>query len=150
MSRTADGIDREQRFAAAGRSHAVRRWLLLSIFAGGAAGALARAGLDQALSSGGAGWPWSTFLVNVSGTALLGYFATRLQERLPPSTFPRPLLGTGLCGALTTFSTFQVELIRLGRNGHPGLAAGYLAASVCAGLFVVVLSTKLVRRARLA
>ena len=43
--------------------------------------------------------------------------ATRLQERLPPSTYRRPFLGTGLCGALTTFSTLQIEVIRLGRDG---------------------------------
>jgi fluoride exporter len=57
---------------------------------------------------GGHGWPWATFAANLVGTALLGYFVTRLQERLPPSTFRRPLLGTGLCGALTTFSTLQL------------------------------------------
>ncbi|HKI93233.1 MAG TPA: fluoride efflux transporter CrcB, partial [Gaiellaceae bacterium] len=114
MSQTVEQIESELSPRRPGRSRAVRRWLVLAIFAGGAAGALARAGLDRALPAGGGGWPWATFVVNVVGAALLGYFVTRLQERLSPSTFPRPLLGTGLCGALTTFSTFQVELIRLG------------------------------------
>jgi fluoride exporter len=42
-----------------------------------------------------AGWPWATFLVNVAGAFLLGYFIARILERLPPSTYRRPLVGTG-------------------------------------------------------
>ena len=81
--------------------------------------------------------------------ALLAFFVTRLQERLPPSTYRRPLLGTGFCGALTTFSTLQIEIIRLGRDGHEGLAGSYLAASLVAGLLTMLAVSKLVRRARL-
>jgi CrcB protein len=125
----------------------VRERLLLAIFAGGAVGALLRAGLEQAFPVSGHEWPWATFLVNVLGAALLAYFATRLQERLPPSTYPRPFLGTGLCGALTTFSTLQIEVITLVRNGHALLATGYLAGSVTVGLVVVQVITALVRRA---
>ena len=44
----------------------------------------------------GASWPWVTFAANIAGAFLLGYFATRLQERLPLSAYRRPLLGTGL------------------------------------------------------
>ena len=47
--------------------------------------------------------------MNILGAFLVGYFVTRLQERLPLSSYRRPLLGTGLCGGLTTFSTLQVE-----------------------------------------
>jgi CrcB protein len=91
-----------------------------------------------------------TLVVNIVGTLLLGYFATRLQERLAPSTYRRPLLGTGFCGALTTFSTFQVELIKLARHGELGIAAGYLCASFAAGLVGVYLATALTRRVRFA
>lgn len=127
-----------------------RRRLLLAVFVGGVVGALARAGLGRLLPFDGHGWPWATFLANVAGTAALGYFTTRLQERLPPSTFRRPLLGTGLCGALTTFSTFQIELIELARHGEPALAAVYLVVSVAVGLVALHLSTALTRRVRLA
>lgn len=125
-----------------------RRRLLAAIFVGGVAGALARAGLERALPATGHGWPWGTFAVNVAGTFLLGAFVTRLQERLPPSMFRRPLVGTGFCGALTTFSTLQIELLRLARNGHVGLAFGYLAASLAAGFGVLYLATAAVRRVR--
>jgi fluoride exporter len=108
-----------------------------------------RAGLTRAFPFHGHGWPWATFIENIAGTAALGYFTTRLQERLPPSTFRRPLLGTGFCGALTTFSTFQIELIELGRHSHLVLAAAYLLVSVCAGLVVVYVSSALTRRVRI-
>jgi CrcB protein len=72
-----------------------------------------------------------------------------LQERLPPSTYRRPLLGTGFCGALTTFSTFQIELITLARHGHAGLAVGYLAGSLAAGLVALYTATALTRRVRI-
>jgi fluoride exporter len=122
--------------------------LQAAIFTGGVLGALARAGLDEALPWSGHGWPWATFVVNVAGTLMLGYFATRLQERLAPSTYRRPLLGTGLCGALTTFSTFQLELIKLARSGAIATAGGYAAGSLAAGLVGVYLATALTRRVR--
>jgi CrcB protein len=123
--------------------------LVVAIGAGGAAGALARAGLNDAFPFHGHGWPWATFAANLAGCALLAYFVTRLQERLPPSTYRRPLLGTGFCGALTTFSTFQVELLELGRHGQAGLAVAYAAASIGGGLALVFGTTVLTRRARL-
>ena len=130
-------------------SLSARRRLQLAIFAGGVAGALARAGLAEALPWDGHGWPWATFLVNVAGTLMLGYFATRLQERLPPSTYRRPLLGTGLCGALTTFSAVQVEVLKLIRHHELAIAVGYTGGSLAAGLVGVHLATALTRRARL-
>ena len=122
---------------------------LAAIFAGGALGALARAGLAQGLPHGAGSWPWSTFIANVAGALLLGYFATRLQERLAPSTYRRPLLGTGLCGGLTTFSTMQLELVRMVDGHHYGLAAGYGSASVVAGLLAIWVATVITRRVRL-
>lgn len=127
----------------------IRGRLAAAVFAGGVAGALLRAGLARALPWDGHGWPWATFVVNLAGTVLLGYLATRLQERLPPSTYRRPLLGTGFCGALTTFSTFQLELIDLMRHGAPATAVAYALASVLLGLAGVHLATASTRRVRL-
>jgi fluoride exporter len=123
---------------------------LAAIFAGGFAGAVVRALVAEALPHGAGEWPWATFLVNVAGAFALGYFVTRLQERLPLSTVPRPLLGTGFCGALTTFSTLQLELLRMLDAGRTGLAVAYAAASLAAGFAAVSLASGLVRRARLA
>jgi fluoride exporter len=121
---------------------------LAAIFAGGFIGAIARAALAQVMSSRAYEWPWATFAVNIAGAALLGYFVTRLQERLPPSLYRRAFLGTGVCGALTTFSTVMVELVAMLEGDHVGLAAGYACASLAAGFAAVFLATKLVRRAR--
>ena len=128
----------------------VDRRELAAIFAGGVIGALVRLGLVEALPSTPGQWPWATSVANVAGALALGYFTTRLQERLPLSAYRRPFLGTGLCGALTTFSTLQLELLQMLDHGEGGLAAGYAAASVAAGLLAIALTTNLVRRARLA
>jgi CrcB protein len=78
----------------------------------------------------------------------LGYFVTRLLERLPTSSYRRPLLGTGLCGGLTTFSTMQVETVKMLEHHHNGLAVGYTVASIAAGLIAVYLATAMTRRVR--
>jgi fluoride exporter len=122
---------------------------LLAVAAGGALGAWARLGLAELMPAHPGSWPWGTFAANIAGCVLLGYAGTRLLERLPPSTYRRPLVGTGVCGGLTTFSTLQLEVAQLGRGGHAGLAAAYLGVSVAAGLAAVLLTSGLVRRARL-
>lgn len=119
-----------------------------AIFAGGAAGALLRTWLGLELAAAPTAWPWATFAVNVSGCFALGYIATRLQERLPPSTYRRPLLATGFCGAYTTFSTVQIEILTMLDASHVNLAVGYAAASVAAGYLAIWLATAGVRRVR--
>jgi CrcB protein len=121
---------------------------LAAIFCGGAIGTLLRAGLANAVVIDPTQWPWTTFLVNIVGAFLLGYFATRLQERLPLSSYRRPLLGTGLCGGLTTFSTMQVETLKMIEHDAFGLAIAYVLASIVAGLIAVHVATSLVRRVR--
>jgi len=121
---------------------------LAAIFAGGCVGALSRAGLVEAFPVGRGHWPWVTLLVNLAGTLALGFFVTRLQERLPPSAYRRPLLGTGFCGALTTFSTMQLELLRMFDAHRYGLAAGYAAATIALGYACVHVVSALVRRVR--
>jgi CrcB protein len=121
-----------------------------AIFAGGSIGAVARAEVAELLPHEPGGWPWATLLVNVFGAFLLGYFVTRLQERLPLSAYRRPFLGTGICGALTTFSTMQVELLEMLDSDRVALAAAYAVVSVLAGFAAVVVATNLVRRTRLS
>ena len=121
---------------------------LVAIFAGGALGALIRTGTQSVLAPDSEHWPWSTFAVNIVGAFLVGYFTTRLLERLPLSNYRRPLLSTGFCGGLTTFSTMQVETVRMIEHGHWVLAASYTVVSIAVGLLVVHLATILVRRVR--
>jgi CrcB protein len=128
------------------RSAGVDRRELAAIFAGGAAGALLRVWLGTELSDGGLGWPWLIFAINITGSIALAYFATRLQERLPQSTYRRPLLGTGFCGAYTTFSTVQVEIYRMLEHDRYGLAVGYAVASLVAGYVAISVTTAFVRR----
>lgn len=124
----------------------VDRRELGAIFIGGALGALLRAGLAEALPLPDSGWPWATFLVNVAGAALLGYWFTTV----PHSTYRRPLLTTGFCGALTTFSTVQLELVEMLDAGRVPLAVLYLGVSVAAGLAGVQAATAAGRRAGVA
>lgn len=121
---------------------------LAAIFCGGIIGALARTALAQAFRDSARAWPWAIFTVNVVGAFLLGYFVTRLAERLPTSAYKRPFLGTGLCGALTTFSTVQLELYKMVRAHEWALAVAYAGATLVASFAAVTLATGLVRRVR--
>lgn len=116
------------------------------MFAGGALGTVARAALAEGFPHAATSWPWPTFGVNIAAAFLLGYFVTRLQERLPPSSYRRPLLGTGLCGGLSTFSTVQVELLDMIDAHAWATAISYTLASVVAGYLAIHLATTLVRR----
>lgn len=117
-----------------------------AIFLGGALGALLRAGLAEAFPVGAGDWPWATFVVNIAGAALLGYWFTTLSH----TSYRRPLLTTGFCGALTTFSTVQVELLEMLDAGRLALAVLYLGVSVAAGLAGVQAATAAGRRAGVA
>jgi CrcB protein len=121
---------------------------IAAIFAGGAIGTLLRAALAEAFPKPATAWPWPTFVVNIAAAFALGYFVTRLTERLPLSSYRRPLLGTGLCGGLSTFSTMQVEILKMLDAGAWGLATGYAAASVAVGYVAIHLATAMVRRVR--
>jgi fluoride exporter len=119
--------------------------LLLAVAAGGVVGCLCRAGLEKAFPVGAHGWPWATFVANIAGTIVLGCVATRL----PPASVRRSLLGPGFCGAFTTFSTLQLEVLELLRHHRGVVAVAYLATSIVAGLAAVHLATVLTRRTRL-
>lgn len=121
---------------------------LAAVFTGGVLGALARVGLSRAFASGDASWPWAVLLINISGALLVGYLVTRLQERLPLSTYRRQLMGTGFCGAYTTFATMQLELLNMWNAHRYGLAAAYLGSSVICGYAAVHVSTAVTRGVR--
>ena len=111
-----------------------------AVMAGGAAGTLARAGLAEALPVHPGTWPWATFAGQHRGLA-----DPRLGRGRQARSW-RPLVGTGFCGALTTFSTFQVQIVVLGDDGHVALAAAYLAVSVAGGLAAAARGSQAGRR----
>jgi CrcB protein len=113
-----------------------------AVFLGGAIGTLARAAVETAVAPQPGHWPWATFAVNIVGAFVLGYVATRLPER----SYRRPLLGTGFCGGLTTFSTMQVELLVMIERAHYALATAYAAASVALGLLAAAAAARWARR----
>lgn len=129
-----------------------RRWRhvaghdLLAIFLGGAIGSIARSALAHGFPVAPGAWPWPTFAVNMLGAAVLGYLIARTREARPPSMYGRSFIGIGFCGALTTFSTMIIELLRMLESSRWGLAAGYGLASIAGGLAVVLLASRLARR----
>jgi fluoride exporter len=117
---------------------------------GGGAGANARYWLGHAVAE----WqlrrferaeiPWGTFLINVSGSIVLGLLAAAwLNHPDPAQRNWYLLLGTGFCGGFTTFSTFSYETLKLLQDGKPWTAAVYSLGSVAAGLIGVWAAMKL-------
>lgn len=102
---------------------------LLLVAAGGAAGALARSGLDLLVPDGPGGLPSGTLLVNVVGCLLLGV----LVGARPDDPVLRPLLGTGFLGGFTTFSALALQSGRLLADA-PAVALAYLALTTATGL----------------
>ncbi|KUO05118.1 fluoride efflux transporter CrcB [Streptomyces caeruleatus] len=107
-------------------------WLL--VIAGAVVGAPLRYLTDRAVQSRhDSVFPWGTFLVNVSGCLILGLI-TGAAAQGAASSHLQLLLGTGLCGALTTYSTFSYETLRLAETGAGLYAVANIAGSVTAGL----------------
>lgn len=119
---------------------------IAAIFLGGMAGSLLRVWLARSFPASAGAWPWVTFAINVSGSFALACVATHVQLRLR-DRYLSPLLGIGFCGAYTTFSTMQIELLQMIDRERWDLAAGYALASVTAGYLAIVAGTVLVRRA---
>lgn len=107
-------------------------WLL--VIAGAAVGAPLRYLTDRTVQSKhDTVFPWGTFTVNVVGCLILGLLTGAINAGAASSNV-QLLLGTGLCGALTTYSTFSYETLRLAEDGARFFAAANVVASVVAGL----------------
>lgn len=106
-------------------------WLAVAI--GGSVGAVSRYGLSTWVQSLGAGFPWGTLSVNVTGSFAMGLLAGLLQRgMLPPDV--QALLAVGVLGSFTTFSTFSLETLTLAQDGLWGRAGMYVVASVAVAL----------------
>ncbi len=107
---------------------------LLLVLLGGAVGAPTRYLTDLAVQRlHRTAFPWGTWTVNVVGSLVLGLVAA------DASTWMATLVGTGFCGALTTFSTFGYETVRLAEEGEAGTATTYAVGSLAVGLLAAAL-----------
>ncbi len=110
----------------------------VAIALAGALGGLARYGVDGLIARRAPGaFPWGTFVINVSGSFLLGALFTLFTERVSVDAWVRSGLTIGLLGAYTTFSTLSLETYRLLEDGATGLALANALGSLSAGLVAV-------------
>jgi CrcB protein len=82
-------------------------------------------------------FPWGTFIINLSGSFILGFFMAFAEQRPWVSRETRLLFAVGFVGAYTTFSTYAYQSLRLAQDGQMALAALYIIASVMLGLIAV-------------
>lgn len=122
----------------------LERHRVVAVFVGGAVGTLLRAGLLELAPVEAGRWPWPTFIANVLGCLALGFLLAHLHVN-GGSARRVALLGTGFCGGLTTFSTFQMEIYELIDGGSAALAAAYGAASIALGFVAVSVARRAVR-----
>jgi CrcB protein len=110
-------------------------WTLVAgVAAGGFAGGLVRYEIGLAWPATTTAFPWAIWSVNTGGAFILGLLLVLVLEVLPPTKYVRAVLATGFCGALTTFSSVATAIDQMLAHARVGLAIGYVAASVAAGL----------------
>ena len=123
-----------------------RRWdVLVAIAIGGVLGSEARYGISVALPHPADAMPWATFLINVSGCALMGVLMVTITELTTPHRLVRPLLGVGVLGGYTTFSTYSVDINQMLAVDRPGLALIYVVITPLAALAAVWLGANTTR-----
>lgn len=113
--------------------------VVAAVFAGGCVGGLARYLVAKEWPASTHLFPWPTFTANVAGAFILPVVIVIAADVLRRPRYVRPLLGTGFCGALTTFSSVVVSADELIAHGHADVAAGYLTATITAGLAAAAL-----------
>ena len=108
------------------------------VAAGSIVGGVARFLVALALSTG-AGFPWHTLFVNVTGSFIIGFYATSSASdgHMPASVQQRLFVMTGFCGGYTTFSAFSLETLMLVRAGMVRTALIYVGVSVLTWLLAV-------------
>lgn len=113
------------------------RSTLAAISIGGAIGAIIRWAVGTAFPAPAAGFPWATFVINVSGCALIGVLMILVAEVFTRQRLMRPFVGVGVLGGYTTFSTYAVDIQRLIAGGAGGVGLLYLASTVVGALVAV-------------
>ncbi len=109
----------------------------LVIGCGGILGALIRYWLGGLFKIPAGGFPTGTFIINLSGSFILGVFLTLINERFTVPPEVRLFFGTGFVGAYTTFSTFSNEVLALFEHGYILMGVVYSLASLLGGMLCV-------------
>ncbi|HYM21774.1 MAG TPA: fluoride efflux transporter CrcB [Vicinamibacterales bacterium] len=118
----------------------------LMIAIGGAIGAIARYEVTNLIQhKEHAGFPYGTFVVNMTGCLVIGFTIGLFDERVVTNPNWRLLMVTGFVGAYTTFSTFEAETFNAVSSGDLAMALANVAGSVIAGYFAVWLGFALSR-----
>lgn len=117
--------------------------VVAAVSAGGVLGALARYGLTAAWPHHAGGFPWSIWIVNVSGSFLIGVLMVLISACLPTRRLIRPFFGAGILGGFTTFSAAMVDVQQTVAAGAPGVALLYLGTTIIAALIAVWAGTEL-------
>ena len=112
---------------------------------GGVLGAEARHAVATAIPHDATGWPWSTLLVNISGCLLIGVLMVVITERVRAHPLVRPLLGIGVLGGYTTFSTYAVDAVVAADSGGVGVAAASIVATPLLALLAVTVGAAAAR-----
>ncbi|GAA3062456.1 CrcB protein [Streptomyces olivoverticillatus] len=120
--------------------------VVCAVSVGGGAGAAARYGTGLLWPTAEGAFPWTTFLINAVGCALIGVLLVTIAERRSTHRLVRPFLGTGVLGGFTTFSTYAVDAQRLLENGRVGSALAYLAVTLASAMAAVWAAAALTRR----
>lgn len=119
--------------------------VLVAVSIGGVAGASARYGASLIWPTMPGHFPWTTFWVNVVGCGLMGVLMVLVTERFAAHPLVRPLLGTGVLGGFTTFSTYTVDTQRLLVPATSGTALLYMVLTLIAAVAAVWVSTTATR-----
>lgn len=123
------------------------KWLV--VMAGGGVGSLVRYLISVAITNRFSGqFPLWTFIINITGSFLIGLLMTLLTERFPMYPNLRLLLVVGFLGGYTTFSSFEYETFQLTRTGGHWIALAYVVSSVIVGFFSVWLGVALASKTR--
>jgi len=119
------------------------------VFFGGCVGTAIRAWLEATWPAPAGQWPWTTFLINLSGSFILGFLYAALAATGPDRGWRKATrvgVGTGVLGGYTTYSSFAVETVALAASAHTFRALAYALGSVVLGIGCASVGALLARR----
>jgi fluoride exporter len=121
--------------------------IIVAVAVASALGGLARYLMGGVIANRSGGFPWETFIVNITGAFVLGFLFTLFSDRLVVEPWLRTALLIGFLGSYTTFSTWTLESYRLIEDGAHAYALANLLGSLVAGVLATYAGVVLGRAA---